>query len=159
MPAGAKRKYEEWLTADGLLRIEGWARDGLTNAQIAHNMGINASTLYDWSNKLTEISNAIKKGKAPVDIEVENALYKRALGYDYEEVITEIYDAGGDKERKHVRRIKKHMPPDTTAIIYWLNNRKPQYWRNRRVVVDEQPSDDPLNKLIGELDAQCDVQR
>ena len=58
----AKGKYQEWLTPEGLLRIEGWARDGLIDEQIAHNMGINPATLYDWKKKYPEISEALKKG-------------------------------------------------------------------------------------------------
>ena len=74
-------KYEDWLTKEGLALIEGWARDGLTDEQIAHNMGINTSTIYDWKEKYPDFSNALKNGKEVVDRLVENALLKRALGY------------------------------------------------------------------------------
>ena len=123
----AKGKYQEWLTPDGLLLLEGWARDGLTDEQIAGNIGINPATLYKWIDKYGEIGKAIKKGKAPVDIQVENAMLKRAMGYDYEEVITEVYDNG----KKHIRKVKKHMPGDVTAMIFWLKNRKPDKWRDK----------------------------
>lgn len=123
----AKGKYQEWLTPDGLLRLEGWARDGLTDEQIAGNIGINPATLYKWIDKFGEIGKAIKKGKAPVDFQVENAMLKRAMGYDYEEVITEVYDNG----KKHIRKVKKHMPGDVTAMIFWLKNRKPDKWRDK----------------------------
>lgn len=81
----AKGKYEYWLTPEGLLKLEAWARDGLTDEQIAGNAGINPATLYDWKKKYGEISEALKKGKEIVDIQVENALLKRALGYSYNE--------------------------------------------------------------------------
>lgn len=81
----AKGKYQRWLDPDGLLLLEGWARDGLTDEQLAGKMGINPATLYDWKNKYPKISEALKKGKEVVDIQVENALLKRALGYDYQE--------------------------------------------------------------------------
>lgn len=77
----AKGKYQEWLTPDGITRLEAWARDGLTDEQLAAKIGITAATLYDWKNKYPEISEALKRGKEVVDIEVENALLKRALGY------------------------------------------------------------------------------
>ena len=76
----AKGKYEYWLSSEGLLKLESWARDGLIDEQIAENIGINPATLYDWKKKYPEISEALKKGKEVVDIEVENALLKRALG-------------------------------------------------------------------------------
>lgn len=97
----AKGKYERWLEPDGLTLLEGWARDGLTDEQIAHNCGITATTLYDWKNRFTEISEALKRGKEVVDYQVENALLKKAIG------------------------------GDTTAQIFWLKNRKPDKWRDK----------------------------
>lgn len=119
------------MTPDGLTVIEGWARDGLTDEQTAHNMGISYTTLKDWINKFPAISTALKKGKAPVDIQVENALLKRALGYEYEETITEMEEVSGGKPKKHIRKVTKHMPPDTTAQIFWLKNRRPDRWRDK----------------------------
>lgn len=72
----AKGKYQKWLTKDGLTLLEAWARDGLTDEQIAHNIGVSTVTLYDWKNKYPNISNSLKRGKEVVDIEVENALLK-----------------------------------------------------------------------------------
>ncbi len=123
-------KYQEWLRAENLILIEGWARDGLTDEQIAHNMGIATSTLYEWKKQYAEISEALKKGKAVVDRMVENALLKRALGYEYEEV-REKFEMGVCTERTVT---KKEVIPDTTAQIFWLKNRKPDEWRDKRVV-------------------------
>lgn len=81
----AKGKYEYWLTPEGLLKLEGWARDGLTDEQIAQNIGVATSTLYEWKKRYSEISEALKRGKEVVDRQVENALLKRALGYSYNE--------------------------------------------------------------------------
>ena len=78
-------KYEEWLTAEGLLKLEAYARDGLTDEDIAEKIGINRTTLYDWKKKYSDISDALKRGKEVVDVQVENALLKRALGYSYNE--------------------------------------------------------------------------
>ena len=123
----AKGKYQEWLEPEGLLKIEGWARDGLTDEQIAHNMGISLSTLYEWKNAYSEFSESLKRGKEVVDRQVENALLKRALGYEYE-VISEKYELGILTERKVT---KKQVVPDTTAQIFWLKNRKPSDWRDK----------------------------
>ena len=119
------------MTPDGLLMIQGWARDGLIDEQIAHNMGIKRQTLYEWENRFPDIADAIKKGKAPVDIQVENALLKRALGYEYEETITEVEELAGGHQKKHIRKVTKHCPPDTTAQIFWLKNRRPDRWRDK----------------------------
>lgn len=69
-------KYQEWLTEEGLLQLEAWARDGLTEEQIAHNMGVATKTLFNWKNAHLPILHALKKGKEVVDIQVENALLK-----------------------------------------------------------------------------------
>jgi hypothetical protein len=147
---GRKGKFAEWLTVDGLTRLTGWARDGLTDDQIAHNIGINRATLYDWYNRFPDISNAIKKGKEPVDTQVENALLRRALGYDYEETVTEVEDLGGGKTKKHVRKVTRHVAPDTTAQIFWLKNRKPKQWRDKMEAAVNIDTEDlsPLVELL-----------
>lgn len=121
-------KINDWLGNDKLILLEGWARGGLTDEQIAKNMGIAPSTLYEWKKKSKEFSESLKKGKEVVDFEVENALLKRALGYEYEE---ETYENG-----ILTKKVKKQVPPDTTAQIFWLKNRKPNNWKDR-VETDE----------------------
>lgn len=123
----AKGKYEYWLTPEGLLKLEGWARDGLTDEQIAQNMGVNKATLYRWKEKYCDICDTLKRGKDVVDRQVENALLKRALGYEYEEVKVKFED-GVITERAVT---KKEVVPDTTAQIFWLKNRKPDKWRDK----------------------------
>lgn len=123
----AKGKYQEWLEPDGLTRLEGWARDGLTDEQIAHNMGIAVGTLYEWKKGRPKICEALKRGKEVVDIEVENALLKRALGYEYTEKRIEKSEKDGEK----IVQTVKHVPPDTTAQIFWLKNRRPAQWRDK----------------------------
>ncbi len=142
----AKGKYEYWLTPEGLVLLEGWARDGLTDEQIAHNMGINKATLYRWKEKYCDICNALKIGKAVVDRQVENALLKRALGYSYTE-IKEKYE-GQDLAERTVT--KKQVVPDVTAQIYWLKNRKPGDWRDKREP-DDTTAIDRLDQILAGL--------
>ena len=118
----AKGKYKEWLEPEGLILLEGWARDGLTDEQIAHNMGIGIRTLYDYKEKYPQISQSLKKGKEIVDYEVENALLKKALGYRVKE---QKFTKDGE-----LIEIEKEIPPDTTACIFWSKNRRPDKWRN-----------------------------
>lgn len=133
-----KGKYQEWLTPDGLLLVEGMARDGLSDQQIAKNIGITVQSLYEWERRFPSFLEAIKKGKAPVDVEVENALLKRARGYTTTETIEEITTTGQKDENgrdiikeKHVRKVTREVPPDVGAIVFWLKNRRPGRWRDK----------------------------
>ena len=96
----AKSKWE--YIKDKLTLVEGWARDGLTNEQIAHNLGISTALLYKYQKEHIEFLETLKKGKEVIDYQVENALLKNAL------------------------------EGNVTAQIYWLNNRKPKQWKNKR---------------------------
>lgn len=98
-----KGLYNEWLTPEALLKVEGWARDGLSEKQISHNIGISETTLNDWKKRFPEFLEAIKKGKEVVDYEVENALLKSALD------------------------------GNVTAQIFWLKHRKPNYWSDKAI--------------------------
>ncbi len=141
----AKGKYEQWLKPEGLLKIEGWARDGLTDEQIAKNMGINRDTLYSWKKKYSDISDTLKKGKEVVDREVENSLLERALGGVHEvrkhiKVKRIYYDEQGrkcEKEEIQVVLDEVYVPGDTTAQIFWLKNRKPELWKDKQIVEAE----------------------
>lgn len=125
-------KINEWLEKDKLILLEGWARDGLTDEQIAKNIGIATSTFYEWKKKELEFSEALKKGKEVIDFEVENALLKKALGY----TIT-LEEEKLDKDGcVHTLKKDVHIPPDTTAQIFWLKNRKPNTWKDK-VETDE----------------------
>lgn len=144
----AKGKYEYWLSPEGLLKIEAWARDGLTEEQIASNMGISRSTLSDWKNKYSDILNSLKRGKEVVDIQVENALLKRALGYSYKEVV---------KERVQgvlivTKEVLKEVAPDTTAQIFWLKNRKPHEWRDKKDIEADINNTGEINVSIKVID-------
>jgi transposase-like protein len=141
-------KYHDWITEEGLLKIEGWARDGLTDEQISHNIGINPSTLYEWQKKYPKIAEALKKGKEVIDRQVENALLKRALGYEYEEVKQIIEKDEKGKDRKRIEKTIKHVIPDTTAQIFWLKNRKPHEWRDRREIETNKEELSKLDSLI-----------
>lgn len=96
---GAKGKFEEWLKPEGLILIKGWKMDGLTDEEVAHNMGITRATLYEWKNKFPDISDALKISKEVADRIIENALFEKAK-------------AG-----------------NIAAIIFYLKNRKPDVWR------------------------------
>lgn len=105
--------------------------DGLTDEQIAENIGINRKTLYEWKNKYDLICNALKRGKVVFDSEAEQALHKAGVGYFVEEVETYITETNGI-QTKRIKKNKKWIPPNVTALIFWLKNRKSDKWRDRK---------------------------
>ncbi len=98
MPAGRKSKYDPTM----IPAVEMWARDGLTEAEIAIKLGIGHTAFNDWKRKIPEFANALKTNKETADARVEKALYTKAI------------------------------EGDTTAQIFWLKNRQPAKWRDKR---------------------------
>lgn len=134
-------KYETHVRPN-LLLIQGWARNGLTDEEIAKNLDIGVSTFHAYKKDHPELVESLKTSKEMADLVVENALYKRAVGYEYEEVTKEpLYNPltgepilGNDGEPKIAvtKIVRKMVNPDTTAQIFWLKNRKPKEWRDKQ---------------------------
>ena len=122
-------KYDPDITPE---LAEQYARDGLTNEEIADKLGIATSTLYNWRKKYVEFLEALKRGKKVVDAKVEKSLLKRALGYEYEE--TKVVMTNDGNKKKRVEKEKKEVKPDTTAQIFWLKNRKPDKWKDKQEI-------------------------
>lgn len=154
----AKGKYENWLTSEGLIKLEGWARNGLTEEQIAKNIGISRSTLSEWKIKFPDIAESLKKGKEVVDIQVENALLKRALGYKH----TEVEIIKSEKNGITTKTVTKEVVPDVVAQIFWLKNRNPDVWRDKPEANNSEAVerlDSILNnmKTVAEMEAEKDA--
>ena len=146
----AKPKYKKWLEKENLILLEGWRRDGLTLNQIAKNMGINVSTLHLYMNKYKEILNALKKGEEVAIYEVENAMYKSALGHYAEEVERiETKDANNDEVQTITKSHRRYIPPNVGAQIFILKNRRNVKWRdNPEFVENEKVTDDGFLKAL-----------
>ncbi|AQT86743.1 hypothetical protein ERICIV_03598 [Paenibacillus larvae subsp. larvae] len=136
MAGGRKSKYHSHVEPK-LLLIEAWARDGTIDEDIAKKLGVAYSTFREYVKQHSALSAALKKGKEVADIEVENALFKRAIGYRYDEIIKEgvkeIDQDTGEIITKLVetKRVTKEVQPDVTAQIFWLKNRRPDKWRDK----------------------------
>ena len=126
----AKTKYEN-IVAPNLSLIERWKRNGASEEEIAKRLGIAYSTFNLYKCQKSELSEALKKGAEIIDTEVENALLKRALGYDYDETTQERNENG---ELIVTKVVTKQVAPDTTAQIFWLKNRCPDRWRDKTQV-------------------------
>lgn len=138
-PGAGGGKASLWYKLDmpnKLELVEGWARDGATDAHMIDMLGVSTQTFYNWKGKYPEFVEALRKGKEVVDRKVENALLQRALGYRYDEVTQERQYNGDTEEYELIetKRVTKEVHPDTTAQIFWLKNRKPDTWRDRKVI-------------------------
>lgn len=122
----SNQKYLQWLEPEGLELLRLWARDGLTHEAIAEKCGVSAETLSLWKKKHPDIREALRRGREAVDAQVEEALLRRALGYDY----TEKREEESEKTGQKITRTNKHVPPDTTALQLWLRTRRPEQWRD-----------------------------
>lgn len=129
----AKGKHEHWRTKEGKTLLASWAKDGLTDEQIAKRIGISRSTLAEWKKRYPDISDTLKKSKEVADAIVEDSLFRRAVGYRYDEVTYErVKNAEtGEFERVETKRVTKEVQPDVGAQIFWLKNRKPDKWKDR----------------------------
>ena len=150
-------KYEQWLTTEYIERVKGWARDGLTDEDIAHNMHINVSTLRRWKHEHPEIADALRLGKDSADRIVENALYKSACGYTVKvrkpvrSRRVEYDPVTGRKtaEQEVWQAVEEeiYIQPQVTAQIFWLKNRKPEQWRDKADMAVT-PSNGVLESLL-----------
>lgn len=149
----AKSKIKDVLSR--LEEIEKWAAMGLSEAQISFNLGISRSSLENYKKANVDILNCLKRGKTKADFKVENALYKKAIGYKALKVAVQkckdiYYDDEGrkcQKERLETLEYEEEVQPDVQAIKYWLGNRKSGKWKDNPTKAD-------IDKQVLELKKQ-----
>ena len=122
--------------------------NGATDAELADEFSVSITTLKNWKSAHPAFLAALKLHKEAADQRVEASLYQRAMGYEHEEV--DIRVLNGEIVQTPV---KKFYPPDTTAAIFWLKNRKPAEWRDRQEITGADGKD-----LVPEM-APADVAR
>lgn len=132
-PTDYSSRFSTWARA--------LARRGLSEKEIAKEIGIALSTLNEWGKKYPEFSDALKEGKSESDSAVENALFKRAVGYEYEEIrviaAPESKNPSGKQKPMKIEKTAKHVPGDVGAMTLWLKNRRPDLWRDARKIEQE----------------------
>ncbi|TDX49111.1 helix-turn-helix domain-containing protein [Orenia marismortui] len=154
---GRKSKYDD-IDLD---EVEELCRKGLTDYQLAKELGIGVSTLYEYKDKFTEFSEVVKRGKIQADYKVEDSLYKRANGYKYKEVTKErvVNPITNESSFELTKEVTKEVKPDVGAIKMWLINRQPKKWRDKKdldVAINKKVEDiikedsDLLNQIEGD---------
>ncbi len=139
---------KEWLTPEGLILLEGKARECLTKRELAKMLDVSENTLYRWIKKYPRIAKAVKRGREVTDVCVENAILKKALGFDVKEVKT-VKKADGSKE---VTTVTKSVPPDVSAATTWLKSRCPEKWSEKA----EDKSVLQIEEMLRGINAQID---
>lgn len=156
---------KKWLSPEGLMLIECWARDGLSLTQIAAKIGISVKCFWEWRRYYDEIEEALSKGKEAVDYEVENALLRLALGGEKKTTRTIVGnpDSNGNRQVR-VETTVETVLPNATAALAWLNNRKPKDWKRNRdlfEIANEDDSSVTINvvRAGSGIKTSCDVQK
>ena len=147
MRSVAKGKYAQWLTPEGLGCIEAWCRDGLDDKELAKSMGISPSTLYDWLGKHSEISEAVTRGRGGAREQIENSVYKKALGYTVTvKEPMKIRHRYWNEKTQHMEEDEKvvmaereiHIPADPKSAQFWLTNRNRDRWAEHPTPLDSE---------------------
>lgn len=127
---GRKSKYHEYVEPY-LQRIEHLCRMGATEEEICQKLGVSVPSFTSYKHEFPALLKSLKRGKSDADDAVEAALFKRATGYTTEEVKTNTYVDNNNNQKQFRTSITREIPPDTTAAIFWLKNRRPEKWRDR----------------------------
>jgi hypothetical protein len=127
--------WDKYKVGEILAEVQLWYSEGATDDIVAKKLNIGLTTLYKIKNKYPEFKENLKRGKDTADEQVESALFRRALGYEIEETTQEIkVNADGTAQPAIIRKTKKKVPPDVTAQIFWLKNRRPNEWRDKKEI-------------------------
>ena len=139
-----RKKFEYWMSPDGMLLVRAWARDGLTDEELADKLGVARSTLSAWKIKFPHFAAQLTQTKEIVDVRVENSAYDMTIGYEYTEqqafkVKDTIYDPDNGKKVRETERVvvvdlKRWQPADIKAAVFWLKNRAGKRWKEKQII-------------------------
>lgn len=143
-----KKDINSWSTDEGLLYIQSWANDGLTDAEICKKMGIAVTTLWRWCNQEEKIRNAIIRGRDTMTMEVENMMYKCAMGFTYKE---QQLTREGD-----IVEVERYYEPSQEAQKFILTNRRKDKWKSKQEVALEAQVEAQTTIKVSEADKLAD---
>lgn len=144
-PKGRKERREYYESEDGLLMIESWRRKGIDLKDIANDyIGVSVEAFRRWRKDNPDLVKACNTAMDVCNSAVERSLLKRACGYDYTEEVWELIEG----EMLLTRQYKKHMPPDTKAILAWLYNRLPNMWRSAQEPLEQTQYTETIKEIL-----------
>lgn len=144
--------YWELKVQPRLVDIKEWCREGATNADIATRLGISEGLWYEYINKYPILDEFVSLGRCVTNAEVEKSLYKLCTGYEFEEIKTIVEETANGKKRTRIEKTKKYVPPSTQAIQFYLKNRAPDQWNDKReLILDTKDNEEARKKLFLEM--------
>lgn len=144
--------YWELKVQPRLIDIKQWCQEGATNSEIAQRLDISEGLWYEYINKYPILNEFVSLGRSVINAEVEKSLYKLCTGYEYEEIKTIIEEAPNGKKRTRIERTKKYVPPSSQAIQFYLKNRLPDQWNDKKeLILDTKQNEEARKKLFLEM--------
>lgn len=139
---------EDWETEDSLLLLRGWKRDGLSDRDVAKQMGIAPETLCRWKARSESIRQVLTKTKEIIDRELEESMFKRASGYYVDEWVEEYrYDEHGNEFLTYRKKTRKYIPPSETMQIFLSKHQIRGKWNDDRTEDDKREQNARIEKL------------
>lgn len=146
---GRRAKYD-YTDNEFLLEIEGLARDGWDDKQIADKYHLEPTYFSRLKDQYPQLSQALKKGRKPLNIIVENSLYKRAIGLKVKTTVRKWLQNpdGSTTDIEVIQETETELPPDTGAAMAWLKQRKPEQWNKQPIKIDHTSSDGSMTPAV-----------
>lgn len=142
---GEKERKRFWLSDQGINLMANWRSNGVTVKDMVEKyLGVSLTTYHNWLKESDDMREALNRSKEVADSAVENALFKRACGYDWWEETHELLEG----ELRLVRKIKRHVSPDTKAIMQWLFSRLPNKWRAQQEPLENTEYKDTIREIL-----------
>jgi hypothetical protein len=142
---GQKKRKAFWLSEEGRILIAGWRRHGVAITTIAtEQIGVSKTAFWGWYKESEELRQACAVAKEVADLAVEDALWRKAVGYDYWEERWDLIEG----ELRLAQKFKKHMPPDTKAIAIWLYNRSANDWRQNQEPLEQTQYTESIKNVL-----------
>lgn len=118
-----------------LAEIQEWFQEGVNADEIIKKLDIGHTTWYEYIDKHPMLAELVKWSKSVIISRVENSLLKAATGYEFEEIKTIVEEDKNGKKKTRIEKVKRHQPPNPTAMIFYLKNRAPNEWNDRREII------------------------
>lgn len=135
-----------------LVQIKQWCEEGATNEEIRERLGISEGSFYEYLKKYPILDEIISVGRSVINAQVERSLFKICTGYDVEELKTIVEEDKNGKKRTRIEKTKRHIPPSAQAISFFLRNRMPeQYSERKELILDTKQNEEERKRLFLEM--------